>query len=364
MKLFKYKILLFLLICFSCDHKEKTAFIFSDEILLEDNLLVYIDEINLVELNTPEYVNNGTIEKIVFYKYEIILLENGTNNSLLFFDRFGNFRKRLVKLGSGPGEYFNIDFFMITQDLIYIYDRGKMSFLIYDYNDLNFVKSIKLDYYLLGGMALNDENNLFIISDHELDDGNYKGYGFVNFNLNTEKFFSRKPAIIEGFQSSAIVQSDNQILFIEAFTEKIYQISPGLMKEINQINFGSYEMSTKIMELQEAEDFYELLDQSDFRFVSHHYMDQNNWRSFNFYHKNTNDIRVGLHHVESGVNYTLKSQNSFESLLLEPITVHDNLRYLVLYPGEVKKEDLSKLGISSVNNITLLSYQFNIEKLL
>lgn len=360
----KIKYILGLLIFFSCSGRDNSYILFAENKLLEDDIYSYIGQINSLELEVPDDIIIGAIENIEFYRSKIVLSENGLSSSLLIFDLNGKYNRRLEKLGSGPDEYSNIDFFILTDDQIFIYDRLKTSFLVYDFKSLNYVKSIKLDYYLVGGKAYDDKGNLFLVSDHRMDDGYYKGYGFVNFNLNTEEFNARKPSIIEAFQPAAFSQINGQLFFTEGFTEKVYQISLGVMEDICEINFGPYAISSKILDLEEAEDFHKLLLRNDYRFVLHHYMEEESWKSFNFYHKNIDEIMVGFHHTDSDRNYTFKPQSSLESLLIQPLAVNNEFRYLILYPDEIKAEELQKLGIPTVNNITLLSYQFNLYKLL
>jgi len=363
MRLYKLKLFVLLLLCLACRERTDSSILFTEDRLLKNDLTSYIHKVNLLDLNLPEDITIGAIQNLIFYEDDMVLSENGNTSSLLIFGQNGDFKRQLLKLGGGPGEYFNIDFFMVTADLIYIYDRHKMNLLVYDYKDLNFISSIKLDYYLVGGIAIDDQNNLFLVSDHTLDDGHYKGYGFVNFNENKENFLAQKPHLIEGHQPSAFSIYDGRVFLTEAFTEKTYEISSGNLEEVSHIDFGTRAIGKNIAKLEEADDFHDLLDRGSFRFVAHHYMKEEGWDIFNFYHENIEQIHIGFHNRQTGLNHTYIPQSTFEYYLIQPLRIKDKVRYSVLYPGESKSADLHKLGIESIEKLTILSYKFNLESI-
>ena len=138
-----YNLLLLLLLLLSCSNSSN----YSQTIDNKDLFVVDIDKAekkDLLHLSTLfknvkciplELTDNsqiGSISKVLVYNDHIYVLDHSTAKSLFVFDNEGRFIRRIGNLGTGPGEYTEINDFTIDYDQgnIIITDYGKL--LIYD----------------------------------------------------------------------------------------------------------------------------------------------------------------------------------------------------------------------------------------
>ena len=113
---------------FSCEKTSKLTYIPESKIgynellisvLPEDGIILdltqYIDSVKYVKLELIEKSLIGSIDKVVIFEERIYILDRQTR-SLLVFDIEGNFIFKIDKVGQGPGEYIQLDFFDIDRE--------------------------------------------------------------------------------------------------------------------------------------------------------------------------------------------------------------------------------------------------------
>ncbi|WP_160150072.1 6-bladed beta-propeller [Parabacteroides sp. Marseille-P3160] len=76
------------------------------------NILPYIDSIKYVTLELTDESIIGNIQKLIVYNDRIYILDT-QSSSLFVFDIKGKYLFKIDKIGSGPGEYTQLDFFDI-----------------------------------------------------------------------------------------------------------------------------------------------------------------------------------------------------------------------------------------------------------
>ena len=79
------------------------------------DLTPYIDTIKYVKLEFTDESIIGSIDKLIIYEERIYILDTQTS-SLFIFDMEGNYLNKIAKVGQGPGEYIQLDFFDIDRE--------------------------------------------------------------------------------------------------------------------------------------------------------------------------------------------------------------------------------------------------------
>lgn len=94
----------------------------------------------VVKLETTNESLIGRIDKLVFYKGDIYILDK-KQNKIFVFDKLGVFQRVVNHFGQGHGEYTSLVDFQIEDDLIYLLDQYGAKLLVYDLDD----KLIKIE---------------------------------------------------------------------------------------------------------------------------------------------------------------------------------------------------------------------------
>jgi hypothetical protein len=109
----------------------------SDFITFERKIALQLpDSIDFIEL--------GESRSIALVDTFLIIVSREFHRIFVFDSFNGKLITCIARKGEGPGEYLSIDYFDVSEDrLLYIYDRLKLQFLVFDLNG-NFKKAIKL----------------------------------------------------------------------------------------------------------------------------------------------------------------------------------------------------------------------------
>lgn len=111
-----------------------------------------VKDVEYVKLETQDSILVGDIkqpkrtEKFVF-------IYSRNQNHVMMFDTSGKFIRKIGRVGQGPGEIANIDFFTVSDNLVFIYPFSRNgSLTVYDMRDNGFVKEIPLKWpvFLVG----------------------------------------------------------------------------------------------------------------------------------------------------------------------------------------------------------------------
>lgn len=126
---------LFALVFIACSSQlektEDSPIDFSSPNLIEENIQNWIQTDQSLQLVLPDSIIAGKVTQVEFTDSEIILLETGISSSILVFDRKGELKSQIKKQGTGPGEYSQIEFFVLRENSILIYDRSTQRFIDY-----------------------------------------------------------------------------------------------------------------------------------------------------------------------------------------------------------------------------------------
>jgi len=208
-----------------------------------------IEEIRYLKLNTPGDGDLiGKIDKLLFYRDLIIILDKGISKSVYVFNNKGNFLTKIGKIGDGPGEY------QMPQDvtldkknneiIIYCSYSQKLIYFSLD-GQLQREKKIGLRFR---GMHFLKENKLAIFTQciyNYQDNYGPIPYDFIICDTTGEilhKQFRNKSklgsSIVVISTDSYFTDYNNDIYLSWVFNDTIYKLDNNTMKAYYRLDFG------------------------------------------------------------------------------------------------------------------------------
>lgn len=344
-------ILLAVLIWCSCATPSENVGIekidFTSPGLVEEEISDWISVESAISLALPDSVLIGKVFQIEFFNEKIFLVESGINSSVLIFDRKGEFKNQLLNPGAGPGEYSTIEFMVLRENSFLLYDRIQQKMVDYDQEDFSKYHEFKVQDYYLGGMALEGESGLFLVSDSEFDEKKYKGYLYSNSDLSNPRIFAQAPGLIEAFLPQSVSEFSGYNYLAQPFSEKIFKIGIDSLQFTYHLDFGSKKMPEEASTFSEAEDFYELIMGGSYYFGATNVLIKNDSYAFNFFNETIDNLNFGL--IQNGNAYRFSIDSDMKELFLKPIAVREDLFHTILLPGEYNEEVVELLNLTEVD---------------
>jgi hypothetical protein len=346
-------LLLFMLVFFSCSSRlaknEVSPIDFSNPSLNEENIQNWIQIDQSLQLALPDSIIIGKVTQVEFTNSEIFLLETGINSSILVFDRSGEFKAQLLKLGTGPGEYSQIEFFVVRENSILIYDRSTQRFIDYGKSDFSQFLEYKAPDYFVGGIGSLAEDGLFLVSDSESDSNPqlYKGYGFFDSDLSNPNYKPQFSGNVEAFLPQSISHIGGNLYLAQPFSDQVFEIGQDTLIRSFQLDFGAKKIPAEASEILIAEEFWAILENGSYYFAAHNLLKLENSTAFNFYNQTIENLNFGL--IQNGKAYRFSIDSDLKELFLKPIAVREDLFHTVLLPGEYDKEVIELLNLTEVD---------------
>lgn len=285
--------------------------------------------------------------QVEFTNSEIILLETGISSSILVFDRNGTLKSQLLNQGTGPGEYSQIEFFVLRENSILIYDRSTQRFIDYTMSDFSQFQEYKAPDYFVGGIGRLAEDGLFLVSDSELEAEIYKGYGFFNADFSPPQYQPQFSGNIEAFLPQSISSFLGKNYLVQPFSDKVFEIEKDSLKLSFKIDFGSKKVPLETSEVIDAEEFYRILENGSYYFAPHNLLIGEKSVGFNFFKESMDNLNFGL--IQNGQAYRFSIDSDLKELFLKPIAVREDLFHTILLPGEYNEEVIELLNLTEVD---------------
>lgn len=194
-------------------------------------------DFSFIKLETSDSCVLAPLKNIEMYSDKIYITDI-VFEGIYIFDRKGNLLETFDRLGKGPGEYSNIDDFLIDeqQQTIEILDGNKKKIFIYNLTDLHFIKTIEVPilfsftfsklrdtYYFQTNTAQNHVNNEITNSE------------IISFNPKTgvvkalfEKVLPKKENRHWEFFDIFIENEGKDLYASLAWHEKVYKLDNGI----------------------------------------------------------------------------------------------------------------------------------------
>lgn len=197
-----------------------------DAINLRDELSkispVVVEEI---KLKTDSLCFIGDISKLVSDD-EYIYIMDSPNKTIWKFNESGTLTGKIQNIGSGPGEYSNIDDVDVSDENLYIMDIAKHKILRYDKNSLNFVSEISIPTLTLAFSAVDSTSCFF--NNIGGKEGIKTNIG--SFNIHKGKITplikakQKDEYLAFGANKTHLWRSGNNVIYYDRFTPDFYII--------------------------------------------------------------------------------------------------------------------------------------------
>ena len=201
-----------------------------------------------------------------------IYIADAVTRSLLIFNRNdGSFITKLHKQGRGPGEYLEINDFLIDEkaETIEILDSGKKHILVYDIGSLGFIREIG---YPATAWAFHKKDNLYYLDSRRMSnviDGVRTNSNVITFDPSTNNLkalfdYTRPEKENRAFWLAGFGYGRNgELYFSQIWDNTFYRLEKdatvsvlkvdGGRKEIPQnIKIGSYEQQEQFLQTNDG----------------------------------------------------------------------------------------------------------------
>ncbi len=207
-----------------------------------------LDTVRYVRLELTDQSIIGSIDKVIVFENQIYILDRQTA-SLMVYDSEGKFLFKILKIGQGPGEYVQLDFFDIDREKKQIVLTDLMNYWIMRYDlEGNYISRQKIPYWSEGvapihnkGIALyanfrnnkeqlEDEYNLLYLDSLMRVEKAFFSYNSSNFENPLVRF-----SIPQG---GSFYYYNNDFYFFSSIESVVYQVAPQGLISKYRFDFG------------------------------------------------------------------------------------------------------------------------------
>lgn len=348
----RYLIVFGVLLWCSCASPPESALVekidFTSPELVEEGISDWIRVESAIPLALSDSILIGRVLQIDFSSEEIFLLESGVQTSVLVFDRKGEFRNQLLNPGEGPGEFSAVEFIVLRENSILLYDRGQQKMIDYDQENFSKYDEFKVQDYYMGGLGL-EEDRLFLVSDSESesDPQLYKGYGFFDSDLSNPSYKPQFSGNVEAFLPQSISHFGGKSYLAQPFSDQVFEIGQDSLMRSFQLDFGDKKIPSEASEILIAEEFWAILENGSYYFAAHNLVIRESFTAFNFFNETIDNLNFGL--IQNGKAYRFSIDSDLKELFLKPIAVREGLFHTILLPGEYDEEVIELVNLTEVD---------------
>lgn len=182
----------------------------------------------------------STIDKTIFFDKKIYVLDRNFSK-LCVFDSLGKYITTIGELGEAPGQYQNINDFLIDRKrkIIVLYSNDSMSMFTYDLFG-KFIERVKLPFFAYSFTQLDNESYLFYANFNTTD----KRYNIYQTNLKGEIIrkqfpYTKKQNVgigFSGFLTPSCIENTNNLSI--GLTDTVFQLSKNKVETKYYFNFN------------------------------------------------------------------------------------------------------------------------------
>lgn len=262
-KIFVGLILLMVVGCMNHSNHKRTITVDADKIQDRISASAIFDSIFYVPLETNDSSIFKDIDKLCIDTHgNIFVLDIGGVNAVYMFGKGGEFKRRIGRIGRGPGEYNEIsDLNLYNDTIIEIYDSGQDKIIQYD----------------TAGKVVNEIYKLYKGNAHFFHVGDtlvfYRSNGKDAFNLNViindkEYSYLKQEYLEIRSKGSYFYTDDDHVYFTDNYNDTLYTIRNGGVYPYLNINFKSNKLPEKIRIVEQANQGNYCFDIGNFKFTS------------------------------------------------------------------------------------------------
>ena len=186
----------------------------------------------------------GFIDKLYITSRNIYILDSQRAKSLFIYDRDGNFKRAINKVGIGPGEFtvpHNFDIQQTTGNIIIL--DGNQRKLIYYTQQGDFISEIKLNNTHINSFAAVRNGDIILDKGNSISDESTNYLRVVNETGNLITELLPVPEFVRKITISPFhpLQRDvDTLLFLPSMSNEIYRIYENEITLKYRIDFGRY----------------------------------------------------------------------------------------------------------------------------
>lgn len=262
-KIFVGLILLMVIGCINQTNHKRTITVDADKIQDRISASAIFDSILYVPLETNDSSIFKDINKLCIDTHgNIFVLDIAGVNAVYMFGKRGEFKRRIGRIGRGPGEYNEIsDLNLYNDTIIEIYDSGLDKIIQYDTAG----KVVNEIYKLYKGNA-----HFFHVGDTL---GFYRSNGKDAFNLNVivndkEYSYLKQEYLEIRSKGSYFYTDDDHVYFTDNYNDTLYIIRNGGIYPYLNVNFQRNKLPEKIRIVEQANQGNYCFDIGNFKFTS------------------------------------------------------------------------------------------------
>ena len=216
------------------------------QLLLSD----FIDKIDIIPLEFEDNCILSEIKKIVIYRDNIFLIEEGHPETIFRFNIQGNFLNRIGSRGQGPQELIELSDFSLNEDdqIVYLLDNAKQMIFCFDF-DGKYIGRIHINQY---ADRLEYQNGLFyLFRDNPSVGDNLYNLIIRNIKGEIEKVYFPSKKYSISFNNKIFTKTKDNLIFLHPMNDTIYSLDGASLNYAYFFDFGSNRFTQN-----EIEDIY------------------------------------------------------------------------------------------------------------
>ncbi|MBY5960234.1 6-bladed beta-propeller [Membranicola marinus] len=262
--------ILFLLSClFSCKdqigNSDIDSFLVHGENANPTLLSNIAQNVDYVSLKWPKGTTISRITDIKVYGNYIFIHDRDGTMTITVFDKQGNYVNRLNKIGKGPGEYLDLEAFSfdIENEILVTYSRDVQSFNFYTFPEMEFIRSLKRNKYIINFEVLKNGDWL-VICDEEF---NNKFHGLERWDEDhiaqpVNKLIKRDPITVEMSLPNTLTKNQGNIYYANPHEiTTIFKFTNEDFTPVLEIDFGMNNIPSQSWETPHVEEFENTLEE-------------------------------------------------------------------------------------------------------
>ena len=190
-----------------------------------------VKDVEYVKLETQDNILIGDIKQLKRTE-KFVFIYSRNQNHVMMFDTSGKFIRKIGRVGQGPGEIANIDFFTVSDNLVFIYPFSRNgSLTVYDMRDNIFVKEIPLKWPNFYSEAIDVMEDCLVYYPGTVSNGNERVFiSACVVNEKGETLMEQIPYLPAGVDKSEMTLSSD--------ASWIYQGRSNVYSQINDTIYG------------------------------------------------------------------------------------------------------------------------------
>ncbi|KXU51105.1 hypothetical protein HMPREF2533_00135 [Bacteroides fragilis] len=187
--------------------------------------------VEYVKLETQDSILVGDIKQLKRTE-KFVFIYSRNQNHVMMFDTSGRFIRKIGRVGQGPGEVTNINFFTVSDSLVFIYPFSRNgSLTVYDMRDNIFVKEIPLKWPNFYSEAIDVMEDCLIYYPGTVSNGNERVFiSACVVNGKGETLMEQIPYLPAG--------GDKSEMNLSSDASWIYQGRSNVYSQINDTIYG------------------------------------------------------------------------------------------------------------------------------